>query len=330
MGGYFREFADGSPLPMCPSTDNPERAQSHLGTGCMFGAWLVLGLACAAVTQRRFNSVSVSNRSVHSARISNSYWIAYFLFVAARGAVGAVRYLYTLEHSPAADEGVFIAEGMLHGMSAMMLCFALDHQRKYRSDDPTDTHDEGTPLLEGRVCLGQVPAFSQAPMTGSAHLCLLLTLLQAINSTPLLTGFIGLQAVALVGLLVAMIHYMDSMELLYIYIGVHGSQQALQLLLILIILVTSSAKGPTVSAKLFLALGTIFTSPNALPTTYWAKVLPDGCPLHVASWPDVVLFMDVFSLIFFLLFLRSEFLRYKNSCIHDYVSHINTLKFRKF
>eukprot|EP00050_Salpingoeca_kvevrii_P017397 m.64765 g.64765 ORF g.64765 m.64765 type:complete len:303 (-) comp7540_c0_seq3:218-1126(-) len=302
MGGYFREFADGSPLPMCPSTDNPERAQSHLGTGCMFGAWLVLGLACAAVTQRRFNSVSVSNRSVHSARISNSYWIAYFLFVAARGAVGAVRYLYTLEHSPAADEGVFIAEGMLHGMSAMMLCFALDHQRKYRSDDPTDTHDEGTPLLEGR----------------------------AINSTPLLTGFIGLQAVALVGLLVAMIHYMDSMELLYIYIGVHGSQQALQLLLILIILVTSSAKGPTVSAKLFLALGTIFTSPNALPTTYWAKVLPDGCPLHVASWPDVVLFMDVFSLIFFLLFLRSEFLRYKNSCIHDYVSHINTLKFRKF
>ena len=110
--------------------------------------------------------------------------------------------------------------------------------------------------------------------------------------------------------------------------------------LVILICVQTHKDGPTPKSKVYLAIGAFFNLPNDLPLNVWAQVIP-GMPLvatHLLddclgwfSAVDLMHFSYFVSLIFFFLFLRSEYHRNMEECIWTTVSQIqDTFDFRKF
>jgi len=103
------------------------------------------------------------------------------------------------------------------------------------------------------------------------------------------------------------------------------------ILVLLIITTRSTNDGPTTQSKIFLGLAAGFNLVNDLPLTMWARFLPETCIFVIASYVDLIHLLYLFSLIFFFLFLRSEYLRNMEECIWDTVSQIqDTFDFRRF
>jgi hypothetical protein len=74
------------------------------------------------------------------------------------------------------------------------------------------------------------------------------------------------------------------------------------------------AVGPTLFSRTVLAIALILNLPNGIPLAYWYfffrnTVLATKCIFYIASIFDVVIILYLFSLVFWLLFIRSEYIR---------------------
>ena len=89
--------------------------------------------------------------------------------------------------------------------------------------------------------------------------------------------------------------------------------------------------GPSTRSRILLLVATIFNACGDLPLEVWADVLPKNCTLNVASLPDLVLFLYIFSLLFFFFFLRAEYIRKKEECMWQVVQkYQDTFAFKRF
>eukprot|EP01132_Coremiostelium_polycephalum_P006252 gene6252-7785_t len=95
--------------------------------------------------------------------------------------------------------------------------------------------------------------------------------------------------------------------------------------------IQGGGEGPTKRSRAFLLLAAIFNLSNYLPLFIWAQYLPGGCPMYIMSYVDLIQIFDFASLLFFFLFLRSEYVRNVEECIWTAVSQIqDTFDFRLF
>lgn len=74
------------------------------------------------------------------------------------------------------------------------------------------------------------------------------------------------------------------------------------------------ALGPTLFSRTVLTIALILNLPNGIPLAYWYfffrnTVLATECIFYIASIFDVVIILYLFSLVFWLLFIRSEYIR---------------------
>jgi hypothetical protein len=101
--------------------------------------------------------------------------------------------------------------------------------------------------------------------------------------------------------------------------------------MMLAIVFQSSAEGPTKKSRIVFCLAAIFHLVNDLPTFIWVQILPEGCPITIASWLDIVSLLNFISIILFFFFIRWEFLRNMEEVIWDNVNQIQTtFDFRRF
>jgi hypothetical protein len=92
--------------------------------------------------------------------------------------------------------------------------------------------------------------------------------------------------------------------------------------LVIIIVTTRHADGPSWESKAFLGVAAIFNLLGDLPLTVWARFLPPECVFDIASLVDLVQALYILSLVFFFMFLTREYRRNMEECIWSHVSQI--------
>ncbi|GAM20664.1 hypothetical protein SAMD00019534_038390 [Acytostelium subglobosum LB1] len=304
-------------LPVCPESSVLNQYIYNPSITIIFGS---LALACfifATIIAFKYNSVAVFHKKIRTQTISNTIWILYYLVLGLRGASNTVRFAMNRNKEEEAEKIFFIASLTLSGFTALTLALALNHQRKYRSSSSQkqqQLNKETDPLI------------APNDQSGSNHLISILKRNVTLSEILFLFFFICF----LVFLYVEIIK--ENAVFYYILLGCCILQHIPVLTLALMITFTrNGGEGPTTQSRVFLMLGALFNIFNYLPLFVWAKFLPGGCPLYVFSWVDLIQLSDFASILFFFLFLRSEYIRNVEECIWTAVSQIqDTFDFRLF
>jgi len=258
----------------------------------------------------KYNSVKVFNRKIRTQNISNTMWILYYCALGFRGACNTVRYALEERHEESLDSVFFLGSLILHGITAFALSLALNHQRKYRSSLPPPA---GAAPKENDPLLARYTWFKKT-VSGSETLFFFMFVLYLV--------FLYLQI-------------MKSDDQLYeiLFLCAFAVQRIPIIVLVLMIIYgrNSSTDGPTKQSKVYLVAAAVLNVVGDLPLTIWSAMLPGGCVFVIASWVDIVHIFYLISLVFFFLFLRSEYLRNMEECIWTTVSQIqDTFDFRRF
>ena len=119
------------------------RFVSYSTTSVLSGIIMALGFMWSMTILCRLNSVVFDDtgnrkRIIQTSRISNTFWIIYFLHVFLETSLSALRYRLSAA-DPRLRAYLLLMSLMLHGLAVMFLTLALDHQRRYRSADGTAT-----------------------------------------------------------------------------------------------------------------------------------------------------------------------------------------------
>ncbi|KAL6077355.1 G protein-coupled receptor [Balamuthia mandrillaris] len=274
----------------------------------------------------KYNSVKVFNRSIRTENISNTMWILFYVFIALRAASNAVRYALDRHSDEYLDTYFVYSSIVLYGVTALSLCFALNHQRKHRSTAPAPP--QRTPVNEeGRETDPLLTRYGRIRKTvGWSELIFILLFL-------LYIAFLILFIVKNGG------SDKDHRLWLILFIVAFALQRAPIVILVLIIVLQHSSlfqkagtqDGPTLKSKIYLVVAAVLNLANDLPLPVWAKILPDNCIFWIGSYVDLIHIIYFISLLFFFLFIRSEYLRNMEECIWTTVSQIqDTFNFRRF
>jgi len=115
----------------------------------------------------------------------------------------------------------------------------------------------------------------------------------------------------------------------FVFLGAFIVQRLPVLLLVAVIVLQSL--GPTKWSKCYLCLAAVLNIVGDLPENIWANILPGSCIFIVAIWIDFIDTVYLISLLFFFLFIRSEYMRNMEETIWQSVSQIqDTFDFRRF
>lgn len=311
---YFH-FLIGKPLPRCPMSWGWSNYISYPSITINFCIMTIVSLIFAAVIGVKYNSVRVFNRRIRTQNISNTMWILYYAAVGFRGACNSVRYAIEERQEESIESIFFLASLILHGITGFSLSLALNHQRKYRSSIPPTTtpsqKKEADPLLAKYSWCRRTITCVETTFFFLFVIYLIFLYLQIMKSDNRVYEYLFLTAFALQRIPIVLLVF-----LICIGRGSSGMQ---------------SGDGPTQRSKIYLAIATFINVTCDLPLTIWNSVFPDGCVFVIASWIDLVHILYIVSLLFFFLFLRSEYLRNMEECIWTTVSQIqDTFDIRRF
>ncbi|KAN0040160.1 hypothetical protein ACTA71_012050 [Dictyostelium dimigraforme] len=304
-------------VPDCPSGLKINEYFSYPSISLIFASLSISCFIFATIIAFKYNSVDVFNKKIRTQTISNTLWIVYYLSLGLRGASNTIRYAMDKAKEEHIEEVFFIASLTLHGFTALALSLALNHQRRYRSTSQQQaTFRENEPLL-----LQQIQQENRNSSKWTANIKKHISLLEVF----FLLCFICF--------LVFVYIEIDKEDTIFYYIllGFFILQHIPIIVLVLMIAFAFSREGPTKKSRAFIILGAIFNLSNYLPLFVWAKYLPGGCPMYIFSYVDLIQLFDFASLLFFFLFLRSEYVRNQEECIWTAVSQIqDTFDFRLF
>lgn len=304
------------PLPRCP----PHWLEGTIAYPTVFITLCVTTLlcfVCAVIVGARYNSVRVWNKKIRPPSISNTLWVIFYLCIFCRAILDGVRYGVPNEDIKSQSLALATASFAFHGLTTTVLSLALNHQRRFRS------------------------SVAPAPATGTS------TLPEAEKEQPTaaLTQRLGsftkqlgiwefLFGILLVGYLVLM--YLDLLHpgsniIFPLFLTAFGLQRLPILVLAVLIAGQGQKDGPTKISKLLLCIGVVLNVVNDLPLSVWAQFLPPKCFFGIFSAVDILHSAYLVSLVFFFLFIRSEYHRNMEECIWTTVSQIqDTFDFRKF
>jgi len=300
----------------------------------LFAFGFLLSAIFSIVIAAKYNSVRVFNRKIRTQNISNTLWILYYLATACRAACDGVRYGLTSDLDNSMLNIFLLISLILHGVTCFCLCLALNHQRKYRSSvsassNPGAQHPNGNANNANN-------ANSATSISGSAR-----------EVDPLIVKYSSFKK--FVGASEVLFFLLLLLYLIFLYLQIMKSSTIFEILFIcafglqrfpiLLLVVTiafsspqvNSTDGPTTQSKIFVCVAALINVLGDVPLQFWAHVLPGGCIFIIASWVDLIHLLQFLSLVFFFLFLRSEYLRNMEETIWTTVSQIqDTFDFRRF
>jgi len=284
-----------------------------------FVIFAVTALVFAIIIAFKYNSVKVFNRKIRTQNISNTMWIIYYLTIGLRSSAAAV--LYGVLTTNAILHGFFFISALiLSAINAFTLCLALNHQRRYRSSAPTAPAPQGA---AGSIKEGD-------PLLGKSDL-----LKKSISPAEIIFFILFAANLALFYAALREQGKNQKLEtlLVLIFVGSYIAERLPVLILVLIIVAHRNGnEGPTRQSKVYLFLGAVLHLSSDLPIFFWDQILPGQCIiLNSISYIDILTIVNFLALIFFFLFLRSEYLRNMEECIWTTVSQIqDTFDFRRF
>lgn len=285
---------------------------------------VVLAVVFATITYWKYNYVLVIHRFVHTSTISNTPWISFFIVAAMQYIIRLVR---IVAGSPRGtlDVGLFYSQLFAQGSMTLLLCIAMDYQRRYRSSAPPML-PAGFVLPRGREAIpqetksllnisGDIDGGSLAKAAGKKGG------LRTIASLAM-AYYIVMIAVIIIG---EQPHDNSRTDLIlkWGFRSVIWSMQLAVLVLGALIVCNDDEDGPSKRSKVLLSIATVvYVTCHVLPNGDWQHTLPKGCVYLCFGWTDILDLLIVISLILLFLFMRGEFLRNKETCIYSTVSRI--------
>jgi len=295
-----------------PDYDWSESCRDFLGnypsTSVLFGLFGITSLGFSIVIAFKYNYIKVLNRRVHSATISNTFWIVFYFTDGLRQIFNSVRFAMLETEGTRLKDTLFLGSLVLYGVTTLSLSFALNHQRKYRSssmiNNSKESH-ENDPLL-----------------SSNSH-----SILRGLNAISLLEyGFLSLFLVYIIFLYLE-IAQSDHTVFEILFLSIFALQRFPIVILAFFIVINRSNEGPTRRNKLYLCLATLINAVGYLPTALWIDLLPEGCVIFIANWIDLMESLHAISLVLFFLFLRNEYIRNMEETIWKTVSTIQSTSF---
>mmetsp|Transcript_19343 Transcript_19343/g.74282 ORF Transcript_19343/g.74282 Transcript_19343/m.74282 type:complete len:325 (+) Transcript_19343:144-1118(+) len=290
-----------------------------------FGLLAAASLAFAVITTCRYNTVSLWSTNMHSDIISNTPWIAYFVAVAVRSTFIALQYAFQPGDTAAV---VFDALAIVsRGFVVFALTFALHHQRKFRSSPEDQLITNSREASDAQLTLSAaVGGYVSNPSTQKPLARRLRSLKRYFGILELiyLCIFVAYLAAAVLVLCI------ENSVTETLFLMIYCLQQIPALILVVSIIrqkkagtgKEGSGLNPSLRSKVFLTIAALCALVDELPITGWGRLLPDDCVFYIASWNDLVHLVYGLSLVFFFLFLRSEYLRNVEQCIWKTVSRM--------
>eukprot|EP01112_Ceratiomyxa_fruticulosa_P000759 TRINITY_DN1068_c0_g1_i2.p1 TRINITY_DN1068_c0_g1~~TRINITY_DN1068_c0_g1_i2.p1 ORF type:complete len:316 (-),score=34.49 TRINITY_DN1068_c0_g1_i2:94-1041(-) len=302
-------------IPSCPKTVT---SFSFPSTSVIFVIYTITSFIFAIIIAFKYNSVKVFNRKIRTQNISNTMWILFYLTLTFRAVCNTIRYAtYKTLHASPENWVLYLAAFIIHGISAFTLSLALNHQRKYRSSSPQlpatpSSQRETEPLIGSRTSIW---------------------LRRSVTLPEILFFFFFLVYLLCLYLVLIFPPPLDKNNV-YTYLFVVSfilQRLPVVVLVMMIVFHRNNNDGPTKKSKALLFIGALLNISNDLPIATWSSVLRYDCIFKFASGVDLMLVINLVSLLFFFLFLRSEYIRNREECIWTTVSQIqDTFDFRKF
>ncbi|KYQ92332.1 hypothetical protein DLAC_06296 [Tieghemostelium lacteum] len=309
-------------VPVCPSGTSINHVFSFPSTSLIFACLSITCFIFSIIIAFHYNSFTVFNKKMRTQTISNTLWILYYLTLGLRASSNTIRFSMDREKEIQIEKIFFIASLTLHGFTALTLSLSLNHQRRYRSTTSTQsTHQqqknrESDPLLQIQQDHGSRSLKLKSMLKRSK-----------ISISEIIIIFLFILFLVFLYVEIDKENQIFYDILLTIFIVQHIP------VLVLVVMIAFSGKGegPTQRSRIFIILGAIFNLCNYLPLYFWSEYLPGGCPMYIVSYVDFIQIFDFASLLFFFLFLRSEYSRNVEECIWTAVSQSqDTFDFRKF
>lgn len=296
----IHDYSEGTLLKQCP-----DDVSYPLGgwlyyptTSFILASTAIVSFAIAIVTTWKYNSVRVFHQKIRTANISNTLWIFYFTTLGLRCAVDTARFA-NFDPTSKLDSALFLTGVVLHGIAGLFLGLALNHQRKFRSSNPSE------PLLE----------HTNQKQTASNFIHDFLLTTESF--------FYGAFFVYIV-LFLLMTIYDNNDALFWPFLTCLWVQRSLLILFTCLIIIrpTTSLDGPSTRSKVFLGLATILNLANDVPATIWQSVFPLACTFYIGTGVDFLLVFIIPSIVFYFMFLKIEYQRNMEECIWTTVSQI--------
>lgn len=274
----------------------------------------------------RYNHVLVIHRRIHTTAVSNTIWIIFFVAVGFEDSLRLAR-IITGSPETTLDVCLFYGQRFARGCASVLLCLALDYQRRHRSSAP--------PVLPAGFA---VPQGVGLPLnSGIQETKVLLskpggdTFVANRNATFLsCTGLIALQSVLYCTLLVTEIVVLERTDsdlpdevYKWMFRSSIWGMQLTVLVLAVIIVCNEDEDGPMLRGKVLLSIATILSvGCHAMPNQEWQAIFPAGCAYSCLAWSDTLDVLMMVSHITYFLFMREEYKRNKETCIYSTVSQI--------
>jgi len=282
--------------------------------------WIFVGQALvssvfAVITFMTYNSIRVLNLNIHIDAISNTWWIVYFLVSALRSVLNSIKYSVDANHVKALE----VTDWCVVDLKMLILCFALNYQRKYRSSD----------LITMEI---NKVGRSEQP---SRRIKLFLGVKKTLSSSGLVLCTFAIVTLASIIVSCVLISTDNTDKngqqyLFWIYVGSISWNGLVSLFLVYFAMDVRSSEGPRLRIKIMFILAVLLSLPSDLPFHIWRNCIFEHtfCFIkNIFSFYDCVVLLDVLSLFLFFLIMRREYLRLKQECEWAMLNEVQRFNF---
>lgn len=305
-----------------PSPPDPSRL--HYGSILILAC--VSAITFATIIAWRYNHVLVIHRKIRFRTVSNTNWIVYFVVAGIANGLHLCRIVSWDKRMEQLDFILFYIQLFTTGMSSILLCLALDYQRRHRSHNPptvptgfsirskNDQQDIRFPLLHS---VNAVATFTSKNEFN--HRCWNGTMVIVMQSAI----YCGLLVVDIILNYCGKNSKLSDTLLKWLLLASIWLIQVTLLVIAVIIISNRDEDGPVHRSKMFLGFATVLSVIcHALPTCVWQKIFPHDCLWNVLAWTDLLDLVTFVSYILYYLFMRDEYQRTKEACIYSTVSQV--------
>ncbi|XP_065061964.1 uncharacterized protein LOC135688858 [Rhopilema esculentum] len=293
-----------------------EKSKEHSITSWVYAAQAIIACSSGLIIFAKYNSISVLNLNVHIDAISNTWWIIYCIIGTLRAILNSINFwLYDNENRTETEktiEHLITADWSSKALETLILCFALNYQRKYRSSAQINE---------------EVDSYSKSGKARS-QFSFRRYLMKAMASSGAV--LLALALVTWIGIILLFVNYSkpNPTPYFWIYVGCCGLLHLAALWLTILIIVKSLAEGPSIFTKILLLLAVLLAMPIDIPGFIWQNVFTSSkCYIHYFSILDIFGVLKCVSYFFFVLAVRAEYLRLKQECQWAMLSEVQRFSF---
>lgn len=273
-------------------------------TTILYGCHAALSFLLVFVTYLYYNSVTVLNYSIHINAISNNWWIIYFVVAGARSVVQSVQYSHKY-----GEEGYFLTNLITVGFEVLLLCLALNYQRRFRTSAfITREIDRVGKYGPGRSLCSDFKGLCRAfTSSGTVFMFQFLFIVGALLLFRLLND--------------------QHAELFWLYVSFLLLLNVSAFIVCAFIAARSGVDEPAVKTKVYFFLSVLLAIPERLPLFFWIHCTNMKC------WGDVMTLFDlwiIFKMMSFLCIFRAlhlEYNRLKHECQYAMLNEVQGYNF---